>query len=89
MIRKQQIYQERIVIDPEILSGKPTVKGTRIPVELVLERLAKDIDTKTLFEDYPRLTMQDIQACLAYAQHLIASKDRNPLEHMRSSHASI
>lgn len=65
---KQPIYQDRIIIDPNILVGKPVVKGTRIPVELVLKRLAQDLDMKTLFEAYPRLTKEDVQACLAYAQ---------------------
>jgi uncharacterized protein (DUF433 family) len=81
-------YLDRISINPEILSGKPAIKGTRIPVELVLERLAEDMDVKTLFEDYPRLTMDDVKACLAYAQTLIAKKKRHPLEQSRSSHAS-
>ena len=89
MASKQQMYRKRIVIDPEVLSGKPTIKGTRIPVELVLERLTKDMDTTTLFEDYPRLTMDDIKACLAYAQELIANKDRHPHEPSRSSHAHL
>ena len=40
------------------------IKGTRIPVELALERLAEDFDTKFLFEDYPQLTRDDIRACL-------------------------
>lgn len=68
---KQPIYQERIVVDPNILAGKPVVKGTRIPVELVLKRLAQDPDMQTLFEAYPRLTKEDVQACLAYAQALV------------------
>jgi uncharacterized protein (DUF433 family) len=89
MISKQQTYRERIVVDPEVLSGKPTIKGTRIPVELVLERLTKDIDTTTLLKDYPRLTMEDIKACLAYAQELIARKNRHPHEQSRSSHAHL
>ncbi len=42
----QQNYQDRIVVNPDILVGKPVVKGTRIPVELVLERLEEDTDTK-------------------------------------------
>jgi uncharacterized protein (DUF433 family) len=65
---KQSTYQDRIIVDPNILAGKPVVKGTRIPVELVLKRLAQDVDMQTLFEAYPRLTKEDVQACLAYAQ---------------------
>src|SRR5690242_6863531 len=61
-------YYDRIVVDPDILGGKPVVKGTRIPVEIVVERLADDLDLNTLFEDYPRLTKEDVQAILHYAQ---------------------
>lgn len=62
---------ERIVVDPEILAGKPVVKGTRIPVELVLKRLAQDLNFNTLFESYPRLTSEDVKACLEYAEALV------------------
>jgi len=44
---------ERLVQIPEILGGKPVIKGTRISVDLILERLTIDLDLKTLFEDYP------------------------------------
>jgi uncharacterized protein (DUF433 family) len=64
-------YRERIVIDPDILAGKPVVKGTRIPVELVLKRLAEDLDPEILYEAYPRLTEADIKACLEYAEALV------------------
>jgi len=60
-------YGDRIVKDPEILTGKPTVRGTRIPVELVLAKLARNPDLGELFEDYPRLTVDDVKACLEYA----------------------
>ena len=57
----------RIVQDPAILVGKPVVKGTRIPVELVLAKLAANPDLNELFPDYPRLTIDDVRACLNYA----------------------
>ena len=47
--------------------GKPVVKGTRIPVELVLAKLAHNPDLDELFADYPRLTIDDVKACLEYA----------------------
>ena len=65
------VYKDRIIVNPSILTGKPVIKGTRIPVELVLERLAEDFDTKLLFEDYPQLTQEDVKACLDYAQELV------------------
>ena len=46
--------------------GKPVVKGTRIPVELVLAKLAQNPSLDELFTDYPRLTLEDVKACLDY-----------------------
>lgn len=59
-------WQDRIVTDPEVLLGKPTIKGSRITVELVLDRLADGWTVETLLEAYPRLTRDDIHAALAY-----------------------
>lgn len=59
---------ERIVCDPKVMVGKPVVRGTRIPVELVLEQLAFNLDLDDLFSAYPELTREDIKACLRYAQ---------------------
>jgi uncharacterized protein (DUF433 family) len=67
-------YQDRIVTDPQILVGKPTIQGTRISVERVLEYLAVNPNFDELFTDYPRLTMEDVQACLAYAQAKVAKR---------------
>jgi uncharacterized protein (DUF433 family) len=67
---------ERIVSDPKILVGKPVIKGTRISVELVLDRLAFDLDVETLLLDYPRLTLDDVKACLDYASAVVAGEDR-------------
>jgi uncharacterized protein (DUF433 family) len=74
MATKQQTTQDRIIINPRILAGKPVIKGTRIPVELVLEYLAEDPNINTLFEAFPRLTLADIKACLAYAQELVEAE---------------
>jgi uncharacterized protein (DUF433 family) len=71
-------FQDRIVIDPDILAGKPVVRGTRIPVDLVLKRLAENLDLNALFTAYPRLTKADVQACLAYANTLVAGEDVYP-----------
>ncbi len=59
--------KNRIVIDPKILAGKPVIKGTRISIELVLEKLSSNPDPKNLFAAYPRLTVEDVKACLEYA----------------------
>jgi uncharacterized protein (DUF433 family) len=71
MAPQYPLYQERIIVDPDILAGKPVIKGTRIPVDLILKRLAQDLDIQRLLEAYPRLTVQDIQACIEYAQSLV------------------
>ena len=63
--------QSRIVIDPEILAGKPVVRGTRIPVELVLKRLGDDLDVASILEAFPRLREDDIKACLEYAHAMV------------------
>ncbi len=70
------LYEDRIVTDPEILVGKPTVKGTRIPVELVLAHMAENPDLAELFAAYPRLTIEDVKACLAYAEAAVTDKGR-------------
>jgi uncharacterized protein (DUF433 family) len=67
---------DRIVQDPAILGGKPVVKGTRIAVEVILEYLAHNPDFSELFVDYPRLTMNDVRACFAYAQRLVEAAPR-------------
>ena len=68
----------RITMDPTVLAGKPVVAGTRISVDLVLDRLAADLDLASLLESYPRLTEEDVRACLAYAQALVAGEDVFP-----------
>ena len=64
-------YADRIVQDPEIMVGKPTVRGTRITVEAVLAHLAANPDLNDLFGAYPRLTMEDLKAILAYAEERV------------------
>jgi uncharacterized protein (DUF433 family) len=62
---------ERITVDPRVMVGKPVVKGTRVPVEIVLEYLAHNPNFAEFFADYPHLTMEDVQACLDYARALV------------------
>ncbi len=59
---------ERIVINPEIMVGKPIIKGTRITVEHILDLLAQGITIPEILEDYPHLQKNDIYACLAFAK---------------------
>jgi len=78
MAKEQPTYRDRIVVDPDILAGKPVVKGTRIPVELVLRRLAQDLNITTLLQAYPRLKEDDIKACIEYAQTLVEGEEVFP-----------
>ena len=60
-------YQNRMSQDPTIMAGNPVVKGTRIPIERVIQHLADNPDLNDLFQAFPHLTREDVQACLAYA----------------------
>ena len=61
---------ERIVSDVTICGGEPCVKGTRIPVRVVLSHLAAGDTVEQLLGDFPNLTEADIRACLEYASYL-------------------
>ena len=60
-------YRDRIVLDPQIRFGKPTVRGTRITVGDVLSYLAGGLTEDEILRDFPQLTHDDIRACLAFA----------------------
>ena len=60
-------WKDRIVVDPEVRSGKPRIKGTRITVYDVLEYLAGGMTEDQLLSDFPDLSREDIRACLAFA----------------------
>ncbi len=66
---------ERITIDPEVLVGKPVIKGTRMPVAVVLAKLAANPDLDEFFLDYPELTVDDVKAVLAYASTLVPKRE--------------
>jgi uncharacterized protein (DUF433 family) len=61
---------ERIVVDPEILAGKPVIRGSRLAVEFILDLLAAGQSEQELLTNYPGLTHDDILACLSYASYL-------------------
>jgi uncharacterized protein (DUF433 family) len=58
---------ERIVVDPEVMVGKPVIKGTRVPVYLILELLAQGLTVEEILKDYPHLTRDDVAAVLLCA----------------------
>jgi len=70
-----ELLSSRIVIDPEVLSGKPVIKGTRIPVYLIIELLANGITEKEILRQYPALKKEDIKAALFYASKCLENKE--------------
>ncbi|HUU54011.1 MAG TPA: DUF433 domain-containing protein [Armatimonadota bacterium] len=68
-------WRKRITIDPEVMLGKPVIAGTRIPVELILRKLAADVSVDAVLREYPRLTKADVQAALAYASDAVGSEE--------------
>lgn len=73
---------DRITQDPAVLVGKPVVAGTRIPVALVLGHLAQNPDLQELFSAYPELTVEDVKACLSYAQTAVEAKGKRAARHV-------
>ncbi len=67
--------RERIEINPKVMVGKPVIKGTRIPVELVLRKLSEGMSEEELLDAYPHLTREDVRAALAYAAETIANEE--------------
>ena len=62
----------RIEINPNVMIGKPVIRGTRIPVELLIRKLSEGATEDELLDAYPRLTIDDIKAALAYAADTLA-----------------
>jgi uncharacterized protein (DUF433 family) len=72
-------WQDRIALDPKVLVGKPVIKGTRIAVELVVDLLAQGWTREQILDNYPKLTAEDIRACLAYASDVLHAERVYPL----------
>ena len=66
------IQTDRIEINPAVMLGKPVIRGTRIPVEIIVRKLAEGATEADLLDAYPRLTRQDIRAALAFAADSLA-----------------
>lgn len=70
---------ERIVLDPRIMTGKPVIRGTRIPVEVIVRMVAQRIPDREILREYPRLQPEDIQAALSYAARVVAGEEVFPI----------
>jgi len=67
-------WQDRITIDPNVLVGKPIIKGTRISVEFVIDLLGRGWTTDQVLAEYDHLKPEDVQACLAYASDVLKAE---------------
>ena len=74
-----ETINERIVINSQVMIGKPVIRGTRIPVELVVRMLAQCVSENEILHEYPHLQPADIRAALEYAAQTLAHEDVFPL----------
>ncbi|MGA8990799.1 MAG: DUF433 domain-containing protein [Rhodoplanes sp.] len=66
---------ERIEVNPEIMGGKPVIRGTRVPVEIILRKLGAGMTAEAIIADHKRLTLDDIRAAQAFAADYLADED--------------
>ena len=71
---------DRIIINPKVMASKPVIRGTRIPVELIVRMVAQGIPEADILREYPRLQPDDIRAALSYAADVLAQEDIFSLE---------
>lgn len=77
-MRDEQLL-ERITLNPKVMTGKPTIKGTRLTVEYILNLLAHNATPEEILQEYEGLTMEDIQACLLFATKSLENTEFLPL----------
>ncbi len=70
---------ERIVVNPEVMVGKLVIKGTRIPVDTIIGRLAEGMSIKEILEGYPNLTEEEVKAALEYAVKVVSGEEVIPV----------
>ena len=70
---------DRIDVNSKVMLGKPVIRGTRIPVELILRKLGEGATVEDLLDAYPRLTPEDIRAALTYASRVLSREETIPL----------
>ncbi len=68
-------WKDRITVDPNILVGKPIIKGTRVSVELIMDRLADGWTMEQLLESYPRVKREDVLAAIAFVTEVFREED--------------
>ncbi|NUO80892.1 DUF433 domain-containing protein [candidate division KSB1 bacterium] len=70
---------ERISISPKVMVGKPVIRGTRVPVELIVKMVAQGIPEHEILSEYPRLVSEDSKAALAYASAKLSNEEVTPV----------
>ncbi|MFO8133288.1 MAG: DUF433 domain-containing protein [Thermoplasmatota archaeon] len=70
----EEQLEDRIVVDPDVMAGKPVVRGTRIPVDAIIRRLAAGMSIRDVLEDYPNLQVEDVKAALEYGARVVSGE---------------
>lgn len=70
-----QSYRARITVDPEVMLGKPVIKGTRITIELLLKKMSEGMTVEELLIAYPHLIKEDVLAALSYSADVISQEE--------------
>lgn len=73
-MQRVMLQHPRISLNPDVLAGKPVIKGTRLAVEFVVGLLADGWDRAEIERQYPGITGEDIAACLAYARDMLGAE---------------
>ena len=74
MLMKKDLLK-RIIVDPNIMAGKPVIKGTRIPVDLILKLLSQGTTVEEILKDYPHLSKEDLRVALLYGAAVIENEE--------------
>jgi uncharacterized protein (DUF433 family) len=82
-VKMKKNKSTNIEVNQEILSGKPIIRGTRIPVELIIKLVAQRWTDEQIIQEYPVLTKEDIQAALFYAERLVQNEEIYPMFKMK------
>jgi uncharacterized protein (DUF433 family) len=69
------MIHERIEMNPDVMGGKPVIRGTRVPVETILRKLGAGVAPDDILADHPRLTRDDLRAAQTFAADYLASED--------------
>ena len=69
---------DRVVINPKVMVGKPIIKGTRIPIDMIVKLVAQGMTIEEILEDYPKLSKEDVKAALLYSAEVVSGESILP-----------